>query len=351
LRLVVDMETLKTVLERNGDLSQEQAVLLAQGLASPEHPDDLKKSLLTALADKGESVTEVTAFAATFRGLARDPEVSEWASHAIDVCGTGGDHSGSFNISTVVSFMVAAAGAPVFKHGNRSITSQCGSADLLEAVGIRLQSDPDTIRQSLKTINFCFFFAPDYHPAFKAIMPVRKALAGEGRRSIFNILGPLINPGRPAHQLLGVFAESWVKSLAQTLNCLGLKRGLVAHSVLGDDRGMDELTCAGDNRVAGCGELADVDTLWTPESLDLERCAIEDLAGGDAGENCRLLMDIADNRGPQGLRDTICLNTGAALWVADKVDTVSSGIKSARQIMADGSLKGWLDAARSFYRS
>ena len=208
------MQTLKPitdVLFAGGNLQPDQAEALAELLISPEVSQESKRDCLLALAVKGETATEVAAFARTFRGQAVDPNVGEWASRAIDVCGTGGDGSGTFNISTAVSFIVAAAGIPVFKHGNRSITSKCGSADLMEALGIKIDAESERMRDSLHELNFCFFYAPAYHPAFKEIMPVRRALAEAGQRTIFNLLGPLINPGRPAFQLLGVFSKEWVQ--------------------------------------------------------------------------------------------------------------------------------------------
>ena len=244
--------------ESGNDLDDAEIKTASDLLASPD-PDAVdKERFLLALADKGESPEEVAAFASSFRELARDPGLSSLAKAAIDVCGTGGDKSGSFNISTFVAFTLSAGGVPVLKHGNRSITSQCGSADLLEGVGIHLTPSPATLIAAVEELNFTFFFAPNFHPAFKEIMPVRQNLASKGRRTVFNLLGPLINPARPAFQLLGVFSPDLVVPMASTLNALGLRRGLVVHGKLDKGRGMDEISCAGKNLAAGFGELADV---------------------------------------------------------------------------------------------
>lgn len=335
------------------DLDSVSASAVANLLASESVEDDLKATFLKALAAKGETAVEVAAFASTFRGLAIDPEVSEWAESAIDVCGTGGDGSGTFNISTTVSFIVAAAGVPVFKHGNRSITSKCGSADLLEALGIRLDAPLDTLRDSLRTLNFCFFFAPAFHPAFKAIMPVRKALAGEGVRTIFNLLGPLINPGQPAHQLLGVFSEQWVTPLSEALGALKLRSGIVVNGAPEANRALDELSCAGKNSVAGFGELSTFQGTLTASDGGLESCAFSDLAGGDVVANLSILNALLSGTSgpdvPTGLRDTVLLNAGAALWVAGRVSSLKEGVGQARELIESGAVREWLERAQAFY--
>ena len=185
------------------NLQFEQVEVAASELSSPDVSGEEKSSFLVALADKGETADEVAAFAQAFRQRAVDPGVQDWAADAIDVVGTGGDHSGGFNVSSLVVLTLASAGVPAMKHGNRGITSKCGSADLLAALGVDLTATPEKLQNALRELGFVFFFAPNYHPAFKHIVPVRKALAAEGRRTVFNILGPLINPGRPAHVLLG----------------------------------------------------------------------------------------------------------------------------------------------------
>ena len=309
---------------------------------------------MAALSNKGESVTEVAAFASKFRELAVDPGVDAWAAEAIDVCGTGGDGAHTFNISTAVSFIVAAAGVPVFKHGNRSITSKCGSADLLEVLGFDLQASPEIQKASLETLNFCFFFAPAYHPAFKEIMPVRKALAADGQRSIFNLLGPLINPGRPAHQLLGVYSERWVRPLAEALDVLGLKSGLVAHGCPTPDQGLDELSCAGENILAGFGRLSGLRTFPALEALNLSSCDFSSLRGGDAAFNLQILHALANKDKPEinpGLRDSILLNAGMALWIVGKSNSAGAGVDKARETIDSGLLKDWMQRAQNFYRN
>jgi anthranilate phosphoribosyltransferase len=347
------LEELQQRVTRGENLDWEKATHAALALADETVADSGKAAFLVALAKKGESATEVAAFAATFRKLAVDPEVGEWAADAMDVCGTGGDGSGTFNISTTVSFIVAAAGVPVFKHGNRSITSKCGSADLLEALGIKLDAPLPILRESLRELNFCFFFAPAFHPAFKAIMPVRKNLAEEGVRTIFNLLGPLINPGQPAHQLLGVFSGAWVSPLAQALGALNLKAGLVVHGSPEAGRALDELSCAGSNTFAGLGRLNTEEGSLNAADAGLAECEFADLQGGDVAVNLKLLDGLVGRAGaaqvPSGLRDTVLLNAGAALWVAGRARDLKDGVGQANELLESGAVRAWLDRARTFY--
>ena len=336
-------------------LDNNQACTAARLLADKGPTLEDKQAFLVALAKKGESAQEVTAFAKTFRDLAVDPGVQEWASRAIDVCGTGGDGSGTFNISTAVSFIIAAAGVPVFKHGNRSITSKCGSADLMEAIGIKLEVSHEDMRESLRKLNFCFFFAPNFHPAFKEVMPVRKALAAKKVRTIFNLLGPLINPGRPAHQLLGVFSPLWVPALAQSLGNLGLRSGLVAHGTPGIGITLDELSCAGSNIVSGFGSLGKISGHLDAADAGLPSCDFHELAGADVATNRAILLELvkgaSGNAVNDGLRNTVLLNAGAAFWVAGRSANLMSGTSLARSILESGAVAKWLDRSQSFYDS
>ena len=347
------LEELRKTITNGGDLDWEVATQAALALADEDLGNPEKAAFLIALAGKGETATEVAAFAATFRKLAVDPEVGEWAAHAVDVCGTGGDGSGTFNISTTVSFIAATAGVPVFKHGNRSITSKCGSADLLEALGFKLDAPLPILRESLRELNFCFFFAPAFHPAFKAIMPVRKELAGQGIRTIFNLLGPLINPGQPAHQLLGVFSDEWVAPLAEALGALDLKAGLVVNGKPEAGRALDELSCAGSNTVAGLGGLDAVAGALNAADAGLAECDFADLRGGDVAVNLELLDGLVGRAGaeqvPAGLRDTVLMNAGAALWVAGRASDLKDGVGQARELLESGAVREWLDKARNFY--
>jgi len=345
------LEQLTALVAAGQNLQPDQASEAATLLADAEVPPPAKQAFLLAFAAKGETAGEVAAFAGAFRRMAIDPGVEAWANRAIDVCGTGGDGSGTFNISTAVSFIVAAAGVPVFKHGNRSITSKCGSADLLEGLGFRLDLSHEQLHRSLEELNFCFFFAPAFHPAFKEIMPVRKAMAAEGQRSIFNLLGPLINPGRPAHQLLGVFAPQWVEPLAGALDALELSAGLVVHGVPEEGRALDELSCAGANRIAGFGALSGQSGALTAGDAGLPFCDFSDLAGGGREENLEILRTLITGDSspvPAGLRNSILLNAGAALWVAGKAPDLSAGIQLADGLLREGSVTQWLGKAREF---
>lgn len=340
------------ILTSGTDLATEQVGMVAELLIRSDVPTAEKQACLQALAKKGETAAEVAAFARVFRSHAVDPGVEEWAGHAIDVCGTGGDGSGTFNISTAVSFIIAAAGVPVFKHGNRSITSKCGSADLMEALGIRIDAPAEMLRESLHELNFCFFFAPAYHPAFKEIMPVRRALAATGQRTIFNLLGPLINPGQPAHQLLGVFSKQWVQPLADALDDLELKSGLVVHSRASSGEALDELSCAGENYLAGFGQLSDTSKTLKSSEVGLPECDFSDLRGGDVKENVAIMQALLSGSAdavPAGLRNSVLLNAGLALWISGKVSGMSAGVALAEEIVQSGRVEVWLKRVRTFY--
>ena len=333
------------------DLSAGEVEAAVAGLAAPETADEVKAAFLEALGTKGETAAEVAAFATAFRARAINPGVEAWASRAIDIVGTGGDHAGGFNISSMVVLTLACAGVTVMKHGNRGITSKCGSADLLAALGVNLEAPPAKLRGALDELGFVFFFAPAFHPTFKHIAPVRKLLAARGRRSVFNILGPLINPGRPAHVLLGVFAEPWVETLARALDTLGAQAGLAAHGVIGPGRGIDELTTATANRVRGFGRLREVGGTWRAGDFGLAATAFEDLQGGDVARNVAIVGAVLAGRGPKGLVDTIVLNAAVALWIVGRVPTVRDGIEPARELLLGGAVAQKIAATREFYLS
>ena len=345
------LDTLTRTLKSGQSLTRKETTAAAELLIAPATPEVAKKDFLRALNTKGETAQELAAFAITFRQRARNPQVEPFAPHAIDICGTGGDGAGSFNISTAVGFIAATAGVPVFKHGNRSITSRCGSADLLSALGFPLDMEATAWRKSLQTLNFAFFFAPAYHPAFAHIAPIRKALAAEGTRTIFNLLGPILNPGTPAHQIVGVFHKKWVEPIAEALHQLGLKRGLVVHGVLPNGSPIDELTCSGKNYIAGVGELRHIYGTRTPSDFGLQDGDPDDLRGGSFEENRHLLDRLLDGNGPPGLETALCMNAGAALWAANAATSLAQGATYARELLHNGAVASWLSKAQSFFKT
>ncbi len=348
------METLTDLskqLAAGTNLESAQIETAAEALTQADVSADEKMAFLSALNDKGESANEVADFARAFRDRALNPGVQAWSDRAIDVVGTGGDHSGGFNISSMVVLTLAAAGVPAMKHGNRGMTSQCGSADLLTGLGVDLAAPPEKLQQAMEQLGFVFFFAPNYHPAFKHIVPVRKALAAEGKRTVFNILGPLINPGRPAHVLLGSFSEVWVPRLADALGALGVKSGLASHGVIEPGKGIDELTTATTNRVRGVGRLAHIDEVWTAAKHGLVKSPFSDLVGGNLDANLEIVGSILDGRGPQGLTDTIVLNVAVAMWIAGKTNSVEEGIPTARELLVGGAVRQKIADTKEFYQS
>ncbi len=348
---MTELSELTQRLQARQDLSDAQVATAAAALASESVPEDAKAAFLSALADKGESAAEVAAFAREFRARAIDPGLGRWSAEAIDIVGTGGDHAGGFNISSLVVLVLASAGVKVMKHGNRGITSKCGSADLLAALGVKLDAPAATLRDALDQLGFCFLFAPAYHPAFKHIAPVRKALAAQGRRTVFNILGPLVNPGRPAHVVLGVFSAAWVPRLAAVLDLLGATAGLSVHGIVSPERGIDELTTATPNRVRGFGRLHQVDGLWSPEDFGFNTAPFTDIQGGDVTTNLALVDAVLDGRGPAGLVDTIVFNAATALWVCNRVPSVQAGTAQARELLLGGAVKAKIAATRDFFHA
>lgn len=344
-----NLTELTAQLARAENLSPAQVEAAAVALAAPEVAEATKADFLTALSAKGETAGELAGFARAFRARAVDPGVERWSAEAIDIVGTGGDHAGGFNISSLVVLTLASAGVKVMKHGNRGITSKCGSADLLAGLGVDLTAPPEKLRQALDQLGYVFFFAPNYHPAFKHIAPVRKALAARGQRSVFNILGPLINPGRPGQIVLGVFARAWVGRMAEALETLGTGAGLAAHGVIAADRGIDELTTATPNVVQGVGRLRGITGEWNAADFGLTPAPFADLQGGDLAENLAITEAILAGRGPRGLVDTIALNTAVALWVCGRIPEVKTGVAQARELLLGGAVKAKIAATREFY--
>ena len=309
-----------------------------------------KFAFLKSLAEKGESTEEFTAFVKAFRTLAADPEIDDLVDGGIDLCGTGGDKSGSFNISSAVSFLLAAAGIPVIKHGNRSITSKCGSADLIEASGIPLKMDKKLRRECLKRFNFCFLFAPVFHPAFKEIAPVRKSLATAGIVTIFNRLGPTLNPACPPYQLLGVYDQTYQEDMARALLDNGGTGGWIVHGkILGNTQGIDELTSCGENLVLGYGSSRTEGPLALPSSAwKQEVHPFDSLAGGNLQENLNILSSLADGNCNEGLLATILINAASALKITGRVTSLPEGIELAKTIIQEGTLKKWLIEVTDF---
>ena len=347
---MVALTELTRELQKGIHLSEEACMTAATELTVPGHDPAGKKAFLIALHEKGETVEEVTAFAKVFRSLASNPQLDDLASEAIDVVGTGGTGSQGFNISSTAAFLLAAGGVRVLKHGNRAVTSRSGSADFLGTIGIRMDTEPALLRAACEELNFCFFFAPAFHPAFKEIIPVRKEMAAEGKRSIFNILGPLINPDRPARQLLGVFQPGWVKPLAEALDRLGLTGGFAVCSQLPHGGHMDELTTVGPNRMAGFGNFRDYDSLWDSAEEGFARSTPAELAGGNPDENVALLRATMEGKGRDGLTDTLLLNAGTGFYIAGKAASIREGADLARGILLGGTLQSWLRRAEEFYR-
>jgi anthranilate phosphoribosyltransferase len=294
-------------------------------------------AFLTALALREPTVAEIAGAARAMRAAMHTVEAPP---DAIDLCGTGGDGHGTLNVSTAASFIVSACGVPVAKHGNRNMSSKSGAADVLEALGVRIDLSPQQAGTCLAETGLCFLFAPLYHPAMKHVAPVRKDL---GFRTVFNLLGPLCNPARVRRQLLGVFAERWVEPVAGVLAELGTEHAWVVH---GRD-GMDELTITGPSlgiEVAG-GKTRRFEV--EPEQIGLARASLDSVKGGDAVYNARELEQLLEGRGNIAYHDIVILNSAAALAVSGRAGGIEEGAQLARNAVQSGSARAKLEQLRS----
>ena len=346
------LETLIKQLAVAQSLDEAQVHAAVELLADEKIPAASKAEFLIALAQKGETPGEIAAFA---RALCEKsvplPIENDWrhSREILDIVGTGGDRLGTFNISTTSAIVCAAAGVAVAKHGNRAVTSQAGSADVLEALGIRIDLTPEAAARSLREKNFAFFFAPNFHPAFKHIAPARKLCAERGQRTIFNFLGPLLNPARPSAMLVGVPRAELCEPLARVLQSLGVRRGMVVTGKVRSEKGegrtatIDELSTLGENTIAEFyQERGFTTSVLSPEEFPLQPATLDDLLGGDKFQNAEITRRIfrGDERGPK--RDAVFLNAGAALFVAGKTKSLAEGWDLAGETIDSGKADGKL---------
>jgi anthranilate phosphoribosyltransferase len=315
------------------DIGRQTAAEALEAIMSGEAGDAQTAGFLIALRAKGESADEIAGLASVIRSHAQPVRAPE--GMFIDTCGTGGGRS-TFNISTTAAFVVAGAGVSVAKHGNRSATSKCGSADLLEALGARIELSPDAVARCLDEVGIGFMFAPAHHPAFKHIVPVRRAL---GVHTVFNLIGPLANPAGAPRQLLGVADADYLRRLAEALAALGTERALV---VRGRD-GLDELSTGAPNDVLGVSAEGVRASVIDPEEFGFTAPAEEHIAGGDPAANAAVTRSVLDGvRGPA--RDLVVLNAAAAIWLAGRSHDLAEGITVAQESIDDGAARDRLDA-------
>jgi anthranilate phosphoribosyltransferase len=302
-------------------------------------PDEKKHRLLLALSKKGETPAEIAGFVEAFLEHAVDPMISsmELDGPTLDVCGTGGDQLNLFNVSTTAMFIAAAAGAIVVKHGNRGITSKSGGADVLEALGVRIDLPPEGFRKCIAEAGVGFLFAPNYHPAFKAVAGVRKQLAAEGHRSIFNLIGPLLNPARPDCQLVGVSDRSLCPAFAEILQRLGRESAWVVSGKAPGNRAVDEVSIMGSTLICKSGTYQDLeDEEINPEDFGMRKALLEDLRGGDAKTNAAILEAILSGKDTGPKSDIVILNAAAALACAGLADHMGDAIEIARETITSG---------------
>jgi len=332
------MQTLLTPLAAGKSLTEAQVREAAAFLVDEHESAETKAAFLRALSQKGETPAEIAGFVHEFLKLAVDPGLdrSKLPGPMLDVVGTGGDKLHLFNVSTTAMFILAGGGVCVTKHGNRGITSKAGGADVLEALGIRIDLPVDRVARGIETNGLGFFFAPLYHPAFKAVAEARKILNTEGRRSIFNILGPLLNPARPDYQLIGVFDPALTRTFGEILLTLGRQGAWVVHGTAKEGGGMDELSTLGKNQVCQLsgGQLTTMQI--DPASLGFAKAKLEDLEGGDARENAAVVEGILDGtiKGPK--RDIAVLNAAAGFVITRQVPDLAEGKLLAESVLERG---------------
>lgn len=319
------------------DLTYDEAHAVMLEIMGGETTSTQNAAFLAALSTKStkaETIDEISGCAAAMRELATP--VDHPGMDVLEIVGTGGDRANTFNISTTAALICAAAGAKVAKHGNRAASSQCGTADCLEALGVNLSQDPDTCRRLLDRVGMCFLFAQKYHPAMRYVGPIRREL---GFRTVFNILGPLTNPAKPAFFLLGVYDEYLVEPVAKVLASLGVRRALV---VYGQDK-MDEVSLSAPTTVCELRDGFYRTTVIRPESFGFARCEKSDLLGGTPEENAATVRAILAGKECGPKRDAALLNAGCALFAAGIVQDIAEGIELARAQIESGAARRVLD--------
>ncbi len=318
-----------------GDLTYDEAYTVMNEIMSGETSATQNAAFLAALSTKSaraETTDEIAGCAAAMRDHATKVETG---MDLFEIVGTGGDNAQSFNISTTSALVAAAGGMKVAKHGNRAASSQCGTADCLEALGVNIQQSPARCIELLNEVGMCFFFAQKYHTSMKYVGPIRKEL---GFRTVFNILGPLTNPGTPSMQLLGVYDEYLVAPLAQVLINLGVKRGMV---VYGQDK-LDEISLSSPTTVCEINDGWFKSYVIRPEDFGFERCTKEELKGGSPAENARITLAILNGeKGPK--RNAVLMNAGAALYIGGKAGNLKDGVALAAEILDSGKAKETLE--------
>ena len=342
------MKDIKSVIEKlleRKDLAPQETEEIFEAILEGEINDSQLAGFLVALRAKGETWEEIASAARVLRAASlKVPHSLPPEEPLVDTCGTGGDQKGIFNVSTAAAFVVAAAGVKVAKHGNRSVSSRCGSADVLEALGVKIDMPPEMAAECLEQFGLCFLFAPLYHPALKKVAPVRKAL---GIRTIFNLLGPLLNPAGANTQILGVSDFRLTEKMAFALDALGCRRALV---VFGEE-GYDELVVTGSTKVSELREGRITTYYVDPEDVGLELCEEpEELKGGDAQENARIIREILAGKAEGPRRDMVALNAGAAIYAAERAIDLKAGVKKALEILSSGKALDKLEELISFSR-
>jgi anthranilate phosphoribosyltransferase len=331
----------KQVLHRltlGDSLSSDETEELFGRMMDGELSEVLKSALLVALRMKGEAVSEIVGAARAMRR--RVTRIPHQRGDIIDTCGTGGDGRGTFNISTAAALVAAAAGVPVAKHGNRSISSRSGSADVLAALGVPIEVPPQRVGEALDEVGIAFLFSPILHPAMREVMPVRREL---GLRTVFNVLGPLTNPAGARRQLMGVYAANLVEPIAHVLAALGAEHALVVH---GSD-GLDEITTTGPTFYSEVKDGEVRSGTIEPEQLGLRKATLSELEGGDPEHNATLLRGVFST-GTGALADVTALNAGAALYVAGKAGSIGEGLAQARDALRSGAATAKLEQLRTF---
>ena len=344
------MTSLLAKLATGSDLNSNDVAYAVTLLLSDRVPADEKAAFLTKLHEKGETAEEIAAFVDRLIERAIDPMIDPevLAGPMIDVCGTGGAGLNIFNVSTTIMFILAAAGVVVVKHGNRSVTSYCGSADVLEALGLKLEWNPEDLNECVKRLGLGFIYARHYHPAFRALADMRAQLARANQRTVFNLLGPLLNPARPPRQLIGVYIPRLTTVFAEVLRRLGRERAWAVHGLVENSTGFDNVSTSG---VTTLAELVDgrvtsavLDCRW----LGVPESSLDELRGGEATENAQILTGILSGEVKGAKRDLALVNAAAGFVVAGVVHDMGDGIALAREQIDNGCALEKLRAFQSY---